>query len=285
MKLGSRRLKVIVLIVLSVTLCVGLYTYSGGFGWKSDVSAEAKLEYPLTSPAWVISAVAGSTSIEQEAGIAIWLNATAHYPLDLTAAKIVMINIENDTSDYVIGSLKWTGIPSSDDYPHCFVSRSGWIVVYYLKVNEANPLTTGWIGKIIDWQYYMNKQLTDNLLHKGLQIMSDALGVAPITSAKYCHFRYPEATNLLIAIKGGVGGTSSSFNLFIPADAAIHEASWSCLNVAGYYLDAFRFDDTLLRSGRTDGIRHYGTIAPPSKLVWHTVTADDCYYCILLLYS
>ena len=141
----------------------------------------------------------------------------------MNTAKNAMVNVENVTSDYVIGSLAPSGF-SSDDYPHCFVHKDGWIVVYYLKPTTANK---AWLGKIIDWSDLnpISDPITSNLLYDGLYyIATQTLGIS-ITNAKYYHFQYPTATKLMFAIKRGPAGTTTTFNIKIPDTLTIYERS------------------------------------------------------------
>jgi hypothetical protein len=244
----------------------------------------------LTKPAFLAGGAA--TYLEQEAGIAYYVSITG--PLNLNTAKNAMVNVENVTSDYVIGSLKWGSI-SSDDYPHCFVHKDGWIVVYHLKINIANPSTTGWLGKIIDWNDRdpVSDPITSNLLYDGLYyIAAQILGVS-ITNAKYYHFQYPDATKLLFAVKHASSDQTATFNIKIPNVSTIYEYSWSCYSTSGNGY-VFKIDENQISASSG---RHYGGneitggILTPN--VFHTVSikanydywGNDAYVCLILLYS
>jgi len=250
----------------------------------------------LTKPVF-LSGGGAATYLEQEAGIAYYINTTG--PLNLNTAKSAMVNIENITSDYVIGSLAPSGF-SSDDYPHCFVHKDGWIVVYYLKINLANPETTGWLGKIIDWSDPdpVSDPITSNLLCDGLYyIATQTLGIS-ITNAKYYHFQYPTATKLLFAIKhvaaiAGGGSQTATFNIKIPDTFTMHERSWSCYSTS-HVSYTFKIDTDTISSGSD---RHYGgpeiteVILGPN--IFHTISISTAstpysnqhaYVCLMLLY-
>ena len=277
--------------VLATLLLVSsaLYLYSLSTGQKSEAYAENSQELPLARPAFL---GASATYLEQEAGISYYVNTTG--PLNLNTAKSAMVNIENVTSDYVIGSLAPSGF-SSDDYPHCFVHKDGWIVVYYLKINLANPATTGWLGKIIDWsdRSQISFPIISNLLYDGLyHIATQTLGIS-ITNAKYYHFQYPTATKLLFAMKHAPAGQTATFNIQIPDTLIIHERSWSCYSTTtGATSYTFKIDTTQISRDRG---RHYGgpeiteVILGPN--IFHTVSisADNyvgnyAYVCLVLLY-
>jgi len=279
---------ILVILVLASSV---LYLYSRSTNLNSDVYAEGGQELSLTRPTFLAEAAA--TYLEQEAGISMYVNTTG--PLNLNTAKSAMINIENVTSDYVIGSLAPSGF-SSDDYPHCFVHKDGWIVVYYLKINLANPGTTGWLGKIIDWTdtSQISYPITSNLLYDGLyHIATQTLGIS-ISNAKYYHFQYPAATKLLFAIKHAAGSSqTATFNIQIPDTLTIHERSWSCYSTS-YVSYTFKVDTNTISSGSG---RHYGgpeiteVILGPN--IFHTVSISTAstpysnqhaYVCLILLY-
>ena len=305
-------MKLSVLLIACLIFSLAGYAYLENAGSKSIVSAEATQELALTRPALSADDPAASTFLSQEAGLAIWCNATFAAPINLNAAKNAMVNIENYTSTYVIGSLSDNGsIALSDDYPHCFVDINGWFVVYYLKVNTLNPGTTGWIGKIIDWSQYSNNKLSGNFLSEGLNyIVTKTIGEAP-TNEQYFHFQFPNATKLLIAIKHAGDNSNDTFNIEIPSNITVYEESWSCYSTMA--AGTLTFDNTVMCS--TPGSGSYGS--PPmstslrayggtetsyqmlSEGVFHTIriiaaygpnfvgyhSSNDAYGCLLLLYS
>lgn len=301
-------MKTSILLIAILTASFGGYFIWASVGPRNSALTEAKQEFILVHPAFAESVAASTTFLNQEAGITLWLNATASAPLDTKAAMNAMVNIEINTSDYVLGSLSDNGnIASSDDYPHCFVHKSGWIVVYYLKPNTQNPDNTGWLGKIIDWGQYSNNNLNGNFLSEGMYYMAQTILGLSTTGEQYFHFQYPSATKLLIAIKHardppqGVVINPATFNIKIPNTiATLYEISWSC-----YYSD-FRYGYTFKVDASTISAipgsifhsylnRYYGDIPDSvfSRDVPHTVSilagnsflnGNDAYVCLLLLY-
>ena len=286
----NKWIKIGSILAMLVLASSALYFYSRNANLNSDVYAESSQEISLTKPAFLAGGEA-ATYLEQEAGMAYYVNTTG--PLNLNTAKNAMWNVENITSDYVIGSLKWGSI-SSDDYPHCFIHKDGWIVVYYLKINLANPSTTGWLGKIIDWSDRdpVSDPITSNLLYDGLYyIATQTMGIS-ITNAKYYHFQYPTATKLLFAIKHAGNGQTATFNIQLPDTLTIHERSWSCYNGPGGTY-TFKIDSNTISSGSG---RHYGGTEITEVILGsgtHTVSisasdsiyGNDAYVCLILLYS
>jgi hypothetical protein len=294
----NSRLKKIVLLTAILALVVPLIFYLSNSGSGNTSLAEASQQLALTPPPMLESVPSISAVLDQEAGMSIWLNATQWAPLSLEAAKNGMVNIEINTSDYVIGSISLQSLGfTSDDWPHCFVHKTGWIIVYYLKINSQNPDTTGWVGKAFpmfknaQWNWYDKDShtLNDNLLQKALaMICSQIPGIPGITTARYYHFQYPSATTLEIAVKTAYGTSTVTFNINVPSSLLIDERSWS------YYgggASSFKIDNTPICSGSG---RKYGgpEITAPllSPDVWHTVSLyaqsgyGDTTACIVILY-
>lgn len=287
----KNKLKISILLIATLIVGLAAYVCLENAGPKSIISVEATLDLNLTHPTFSPTVAATATFLSQEAGMSIWLNATASAPLSLTAVKNVMqpSNIEVMTSDYIIGSIPLTAVGfSSDDYPHCFVDTNGWIVIYYLKVNIANPSTTsGWVGKMFPmfkdtlhvWYDKDTHQLSDNLLHYSLVLVCQALSSAGPTvdpsSAQYYHFQHPNAKTLEIAIKTAEGaGVTKTFNVKIPSNITIDERSWSYYDVGGGTWGGWwNIDTTQIYSGSD---RHYGSITEGvlTSDIWHTVTLN-----------
>lgn len=264
-------------VLLIATLIVGLaaYVYSENTGSKSIVSAETNQVLALTRPMFSTDAAVATSFLNQEAGMAIWLDATASAPLSLSAAKGVITLPENVTSDYVIGSIPLQAVGfTSDDYPHAFVHQSGWVVVYWLKVNNANPATTGWLGKTYpmyvdshhSWYDKSNHLLNDNLLHYALVLLCQQMSISS-SGAQYYHFQYPAATKIEIAIKSAPESATVTFNLKVPGTVNIDEQSFSW---EGDGTGNWKVGTTQIISASG---RQYGDFSPLlNDTVWHTVS-------------
>jgi hypothetical protein len=284
MKPKNSRLKLAIILTSILALIVPLVVYLGNSGSGNTALAEARQQLALTPPGILENTPSIAALLDQEAGMSIWLNATQWAPLSLESAKNGMVNIEINTSDYVIGSIsrEILGFPS-DDWPHCFVHKTGWIVVYYLKINNVNLGTTGWVGKIfpmfkdshVNWYDSSSHSLNDNLLHNALATICDQIPEIPgITGAQYYHFQYPSAKTLEIAVKTSPYG-EVTFNINVPSTLIIDERSWSYCSLYGGY---FKIDTTTIFSGAGKNYqdRAYGgpeiTASVLSPDVWHKVT-------------
>jgi len=292
--MNGKQIKIGSLLAVIILVSSALYIYSQSAVSNTTVFAEGSQELSLTPPTFLAGAGAAATYLEQEAGIAYYVNTTG--PLDLNTAKSRMKGgngqVESETADYVIGVLDPGGW-SSGDFPHCFVHKDGWIIVYYLKPTEQN---NAWLGKTIDWsdRNPVSDPITSNLLYDALSYIVAPFSGVSISNAKYYHFQYPTATKLLFAIKQAGGGQTATFNIKIPSAYTIYERSWSCYSVStasdGY---TFKIDATQISKG---GGRHYGgpeiTEAILSPDVFHTISisakdyyGNSAYVCLILLYS
>jgi hypothetical protein len=283
----DKRMKVGILLIAVLSVSSGLYLFSRNSDSRTNALADARQELSLGRPAFAQSMAFETSFLYREAGIAVYFNTTG--PLNLNTAKNALINVENATDEYVIGSLQIG--PSSDDYPHCFVHRDGWIVVYYLKVNHANEATAGWLGKMIDWSKYQSSKLQGTYLTEGLDYMATQYMIsAPYK--QYYHFEYPSATKLLFVVKStGVG--TSTFNIYVPGNLTVYERSWSC-TCTDWHGYIFQIDTNTISSS---AYRNYGgpqiTEEILSADMFHVVkiTANfyvggqNAYVCLLLLYS
>lgn len=233
MKMWNRKMKSGGLLI--VVLVVGFLgvIFFGNSGRDGPVAEEGQTNL-LARPVFAQSISDNITFLDEEAGISIYANVG---PVDLSQAKTAYRTIENETSDYIIGSLPLPNLASSEDV-HCFVHKDGWVAVYYLK---SEPLS-----KIVDWQYWVGGTLTKNKLQIGLEVMSNATGTS-VASAKYYHYGYSSANKFMIAIKTHYGNGLGNASIYIPNEFTIHERSWShyAERTLGwpYYFDSyFRID-------------------------------------------
>jgi hypothetical protein len=110
-----------------------------------------------------------------------------------------------------------TGLPKTEDV-HVYVSKSGWIVAYYLK-NEP-------VSKIMQWQNYNGGAITTTKLADAITKVAGQAGVG-YSPIKYYNFEYPEANRLMIIADLNIGGGTDSFDFKIPSGFTLAEASYS----------------------------------------------------------
>jgi len=216
MKVDNRKMKVRALLAAILVFgFIGAYFYANNGRQGNEILSETGQTYLFVNPVLAQSSTTGTTFLEQEAGMTIYVNTGAS--IDLSTAKSVYKTIEKETSEYIVGSLSLPDLPETDDV-HCFVHKDGWIVVYYLKAES--------ISKIIDWNYYSGGKLTKTKLQLGLEKMGLALNTTT-TDAKYYNFQYPYANKWMIIIEIQDGQGTDSFNLKIPSEFTFYERSWT----------------------------------------------------------
>lgn len=170
----------------------------------------------LAKPA--LAQTTGASFLEQEAGIAAYVN--AGQGINLAKAKAAYRTLEKETESYVIGSVALPDYPVSEDV-HCYVHKDGWIVTYYMKEEPTS--------KIIDWLSYSPGNISTKL-KLALDVMANSLGLA-ITNLKYYHFDYPNANKLMIVAKSRETmepvEQTHAFDLTIPDGVMVFERAWS----------------------------------------------------------
>ncbi len=211
---------------------------------------------------------AESTFLDEEAGISAYTNlGTA---IDLSVARTGFKTIEQETADYIVGSIALPDLPETEDV-HCFVHSDGWIVTYYLA---AEPTS-----KVIVWSYYSPGNLKTKL-QLGLEEMTYALGVTA-TDINYYHFQYPYANKWMVIVDCTVDREGDSFNLKIPGDFTIYERSWShyaqCYSSSGFFY--FRIDGNQINATHEDETE-CGKLTPAqlSPDTFHTIVVEPYGY-------
>jgi len=173
----------------------------------------------LTRPAF---AQESTTFPADEAGISAYINVGQN--IDLNKAKSALRGIQAEGSNYVIGIMELPGLPE-EEFPHIYISSDGWILAYYSKFAPAS--------RAFQWYGYDGGSITTTTLQDAISKICPTIGVN-FSQAKanmgYYHFKYPEATKLLIAvdcITREDGKDVDTFTFSIPYGATFYEGSWA----------------------------------------------------------
>lgn len=253
------------LLVFAIGGSLGAY-FSSGSG--SSVLSEVGDVLSLSRPAFAQGA--GTTFLDDEAGMSIYTN--TGQLLDLSIAATVYKTIEQQTEDYIVGSVDLPDQPESDDV-HIFVHKDGWIVVYYLKAEVA--------GKIIDWDFYTSGKLSKTKLHVGLEQMSLAFGLNSDTLDKhYYHFQFTFASKWMIIIESQQDSGTDTCNVKIPSEYTVYERSWShYTSYSSYTYSRFKIDSSTISSITGTDVTNYGmlTAVQLSPDIFHTVSVEQHY--------
>lgn len=279
-KIKNRRMKAALAIFGVLVVCGIAGVLAMSLSSASHSSGLGKATHTLSLVPPTLGASSAATFLDQEAGMSMYTNLAV--ALDLSAAGAAYRTVEEETADYIVGSVSLPGLPESDDV-HCFVQKDGWVVVYYLK---AEP-----VSKIIDWTFYSGGNLTSNKLREGLNKMCTALSKTA-TDIRYYHFQYASATKWMVVIDSAESSATDAFSLQIPGSFVVYERSWS--NYA-YGTGSFLYVDGVQINYVYPGTS-YGTLsaAQLGSDVSHSVsTADNGYWgtgdkravSIILVYS
>jgi hypothetical protein len=223
---------------------------------------------------------AGTTFLEEEAGISAYTNVGE--AVDLEKAKTAFRMIENETDEYIIGSVPLPDYAEAEDV-HAYVHKDGWVVAYYL---EEEP-----VAKILDWEDYSTDEIiTGTKLEDGVSVVCNAAGV-PIRDLKYYDFRYANADKLMIVADALWGSGTDTFNVKLPSDFVFYERSFShYFNTGIYYYDSYLY----INEDEISHIEGSGTnydLLSPTQLsldAFHTIkissSQDNSFDAIVLVY-
>jgi hypothetical protein len=142
--------------------------------------------------------------LEGEADISCYVNVGEE--IDLAEAEPLYKVLEAETETYLIGTVELSGY-GEEWWPHVWIHKDGWIVVYYPKDEPTS--------KLMHWHGYQGT-ITTTTLKESLFSIARQLGadMAKVeVGMRYYHWQYPDATRLLIVLD--TGGTDS-FRYMIP---------------------------------------------------------------------
>jgi hypothetical protein len=169
-----------------------------------------------------VAARAGTVFLEEEAGISAHVN--VGQKIDLEKAKSAFKSIETANDTYIIGQIALDGYDPEYVAPHAYVHEDGWIVTYYLR-NEPS-------GKIMQWNAYDGGTITTTTLADTIKTVCEVITFNYDTiksNVRYYDFEYPNANRMMLITEwiAGRGTQSDQFNLTIPIECELYEASWS----------------------------------------------------------
>ncbi len=198
--------------VILVTLLIS-------FGIPDNLERHNETVFSLVVPPSINIARAETNDIgqilDQEAGISAYFQAP--FAIDLNDVVGLYTTIEDQTPDYIIGSMPVPGYPETEDV-HAYVHVNGWVLVYYFNTEPA--------GKIFNWFPYNGIQIETTRLEDVLQVIASAIG-SPFPGATYYDFRYPNATNMMLIADATYAGQNDSYQVNLPSSNGYFHRSWS----------------------------------------------------------
>ena len=209
--------------IVKGTILVGAVVLASAFGVHivNRDSEIASTDHTGSLFSLAIPAFAQNADVDQfpnnEVGICAYVE--LEQMIDLSRAETVYSGIEASETEYIIGTVELPNL-TEDMWPHVYISSSGWIMAYYPKTEPTSRLVQ-WIG-------YQRDDITTTTLRDALIQVSQQIGISTAavgSSMAYYHFRYPDATKLLIAVDTTTG--TDTFTYTIPFGLNLYEASWS----------------------------------------------------------
>jgi hypothetical protein len=217
-------------------------------------------------------AAEGSPQLAEEAGISAYVRTSN--AIDLSLVRGQFRTIEAETNDYVIGSVPVPDHPELFDV-HVYVHTDGWIVAYYMADEPTS--------KIVDVKA---QTIHSTKLETVMAIIAGALGES-VARLKYCDFRYPDATDILMVAEDESDGYF--FTIELPSAYAYYEHSWAAYAQRDD-TPTFTIDETQAHREWWGAEMSYGCI-PSSRLlpaVSHTIAIDaqrDGYGVLVITYQ
>ena len=209
--------------LVALGLMVGLYlgqthknVEPATFG---DVLTKAGNTLTLAQPAFAQEA--GKSFLEEEAGISLYVNAGEE--IDLSKAKALYKVLEDETDSYLIGTVELSGY-GEDWWPHVWIHRDGWIVVYYLKEEPTSRLMDWFAFERAGGTEINTTTLREVLLWVAGELKLDLTVIQ--RDMRYYHWQYPEAKKLLVVLDTTSTG-SDAFTYTIPGSLKLYEVSGS----------------------------------------------------------
>lgn len=257
---------------------MGIAVWWFGSPWVAKPADENDGVFRLQAPAFYQNAHAEGTAIaslfDDVAGIAAYHAVPGG--LNPQTVKEILRTVEQETADYVIGTMAFTEFENENLDPHIYAHKDGWLLVYYLKDLP--------VASIVDWPRTTDGNLVTTL-DTALRRVTDHLQMSPPVSSYY-HFAFPNATSLTIAADLVGTHNSDSIQAVLPQGITYFERSWSgaCLILPSPLIVKLlvELDGNLLRNiDCFNGFRPYAELLTASQLtvnVVHDFTASSRYY-------
>ena len=278
MRKGVWRYILVGAIVLVGVLVGSLFT--GYFGWRTSGNNEIAGTghgFALAPPAF--GQTVSKSFLEQEAGISLYVNVGQE--INLAKVKPLFAVLEDETGTYLIGTME---LPQygEDWWPHVWVHKDGWIVVYYPKSEPTS--------RLMDWGPFKGQIQTTTLKDVMLSVagkLGADLGQVE-TNMHYYHWQHPEAKKLLVVLDW-TQASSDTFTYTIPAALSVYEVSASHYGYIPSYggdnWSRMKIDGDIILSGGEGSYTLVGLVPSQyqSRGVTHEVRLEQyisrgCYY-------
>ena len=216
------------MIVLGAAIVLFFASVAGAPQQQGGSVAQTGPGLALQLPAFVESAHAAPLELSEfslvveEAGITAYTKLDQE--LDLGTLESRFKTIRQQTDQLISGIVVAPGYENLTELDETaevqvFLHHDGWIIAYLTRWQPASAL--------IDWVNYDEQRLTSTLIENVVRTLVLDVG-APGATISYYDFRYPEATNLVLAADRADAITQGdSFEITIPRNLTIYESSWA----------------------------------------------------------
>lgn len=179
--------------------------------------------------------------------------------IDLDDVSSVYETIEDQTADYIIGSVSLPDYGNEQDetfHVHAYIDTDGWLLVYFMDDTPA--------AKLIDWKAYINSSGTNitTLLEAALIKVASAADVAYEPPTFY-HFDHPNATHMMFIADLTEPRDYDQFRVELPSGYTYYETSWGLYRNVGCCTTSF---------WQLDGTAVSGSNLPSNTIGWGTVS-------------
>lgn len=207
-------------LVVVASLLVSFFSGQGPLSPDGDGQRGVLL---LTPPVFAQAGTAHFPAVE--AGVAAYLKLDRQVELD--KVRDLFRGIRAQGEKYLIGVIELTGLPE-EAWPHLYVDTEGWILGYYSKYDPTS--------KLVYWGGYEGGPVMTTTLREAIKKFAVGLFtklLLPFDFAtverglRYYHFKYPDATQLLLAVDAISIEGSDSFRYAIPQGVVVREMSWA----------------------------------------------------------
>jgi hypothetical protein len=204
----KKQYKIILIVGFSVALAMMLsFIGTSPNGLEQTLAMEAP---PFIQNAQTTDGFDIGAYLDQEAGISAWLYTTT--PINLTNAESAFRIIEDQTAEYIIGSVDIPNYEENHDV-HAYIHTDGYILAYYLRPDP--------VSKIVNIK---EKSITSTKLESAIGIVAGAAGV-PSSGISHYDFRYPNAENILLVYEDNDDG--NDFTIEMPGAFAYYERGFA----------------------------------------------------------
>ncbi len=265
--MNIKKVLILILILVAAVLFAG---FSTGQNKKEENNA-----ITLAPPPFLVRAaeIKSTTAFpENEAGISAYFKVSTG--INLTQAKTAFATIDEETSNYIKGTVAVAGM-TEDEYPYVWVSSDGWIIAYIPRDYKSEALIAPF--------GYNHKTTT---LAEAIKKVCNTIGASfSYDQVGYYHFKFPDATGMVVVMESAEDGTDE-FYIYVNESTTVYNVSWT---YQSYYNDVVgaKLDGKVFASGYAYPRKKCGFFSESefAKGVDHKIEVHYAKVAIVIIYS